>query len=313
MRYYLPTQSDGILRRAWRRLTSRPVPKFPRVVFVETQAGCNGLCVFCPYTTHHHTLPKGRMDDELYAAIVEECAHYRFTRFSPFLINEPLLDPHLEERLTLAKQKLRHARITLTTNASLLDKERTERLIATEALYRITVSFQSVDKNAYEKSMPGLNFDVSLANTNYLIDYVRAFRGRRPKITVTMLSTSLTEPYLEQSLRYWRARGVEARWTPFENRGGTIEDANSLTPGRMVSFVQCVRPFRQACITFDGLMVLCCADYMRQVVLGDLNRESIYDIWNGPRLRDIREALLTGRGGELPLCASCRIAERPSR
>jgi len=248
------------------------------------------------------------MTDELYAKIIDECSRHKLARFSPFLVNEPLLDRSLEERLALAKQKLGPTRITITTNASLLDEERAKRLIDTEALYRITVSFQSTDREIYGKTMPGLNFDKTFANVNHLIDYVARHPGHRPKLTVTMVHTSLSDSHVQDSLRYWQERGVEARVTELENRGGSVSEACGLAASGLHPFVECVRPFRQACITFDGLLVLCCVDYTRQVVLGDVNDESISDIWNGPRLRQIREDLSAGRADRLPLCAKCRIA-----
>jgi len=248
------------------------------------------------------------MTDELYAKVLDECARYKLTRFSPLLINEPLMDTSIEDRLLLAKSKLGRTRITLTTNASMLEPQRIERLIATEALYRITISFQSIDREVYEKTMPGLNFERSFANVNYLIDYVRQHRGRRPKITTTMVHTNLTDKHVKRSIEYWKSRGVEARCTALENRGGTVSAATALAPSTLHPFAKCTRPFRQACITFDGLMLLCCVDYTREVVLGDVNAESIYDIWNGSKMRQIREAMVAGRADKLPLCTKCQIA-----
>ena len=307
-RYYVPVEGQAWWRALARRLTRRRPPRFPRIVLVETRTGCNGMCVFCNYPTHRQQVPHGEMTDELYAKIVEECSRYPLLRFSPFNINEPLLDPKIEDRLALARDQLPNTRITITTNGSRLNDERIKRLIGLDALDEITVSFQSVNKDAYEQTMPGLKFDETFTNVNGLIDYVRAYGGKRPRITVTMVVTEATAPYLAESVRYWEGKGARARHTRLENRGGTV-DTNCLAAGRMTTYLGCRRPFQQAVINFDGVMVLCCADYLREVILGSVAEQTIQELWNGKRLNGIRAALLGGKTPPPKICRNCLIAD----
>jgi len=307
LKYYVPTKGEPWWRAIAKRLTRRKPPRFPRIVLVETRTGCNGMCVFCSYPTHHQSLPKGVMSDELYAKIVEECGRYRVLRFSPYNINEPTLDPKLEDRIQLAREHLRRTWISITTNGSLLDEERVSRLIGLDALDEIVISFQSTDKDAYERTMPGLSFDRTFANVNHLTDFVKAHRGRQPRLTVTMVETEETSPHVAESRRYWQNRGVRTRCTALENRGGTV-DTTCMTAKDMVAYRKCWRPFRQTAINFDGTMVLCCADYLREVMLGNVGEASIYELWNGKRLNAIRSALLDPDGRPPGICQRCLVA-----
>src|SRR5712691_10892820 len=117
-RYYLDEPGDALLTRALKRLTRRSIPPFPRTVQVETIAACDADCVWCPYGKIHPAPPAGRMSKERFARIVEECARNRVRRFSPYLTNEPLLDPEIHERVTLAAREIRGAKVVLTTNGS---------------------------------------------------------------------------------------------------------------------------------------------------------------------------------------------------
>jgi hypothetical protein len=45
------------------------------------------------------------------------------------------------------------------------------------------------------------------------------------------------------------------------------------------------------------------------MVLGDLNKEDLYQIWNSERFQEIRMKFLSGRAGEISLCRDCHIAE----
>ena len=247
------------------------------------------------------------MSDELYAKIVEECGRHRVLRFSPHNINEPTLDPKLEDRIQLAREQMPKTWISVTTNGSLLDEERVRRLIGLNVLSEIVISFQSVDKEAYERTMPGLNFDQTYANVNHLADFVKTYKGRRPRLTVTMVETEETSPHVAESLTYWRSKGARTRCTELENRGGTV-DTTRMAAKEMVTHRKCWRPFRQTAINFDGTMVLCCADYLREVVLGNVGEASIYELWNGKRLNAIRAALLDPNGRPPGICQRCLVA-----
>ena len=77
----------------------------------------------------------------------------------------------------------------------------------------------------------------------------------------------------------------------------------------MTYFSTCTRLFKQAYIMFNGDMVLCCVDYSRKEVLGNITDSSISAVWNGTRAREIRRRFLAHEFASLPLCGDCRIDE----
>ncbi|MBN1105373.1 MAG: SPASM domain-containing protein, partial [Deltaproteobacteria bacterium] len=46
-------------------------------------------------------------------------------------------------------------------------------------------------------------------------------------------------------------------------------------------------------------------DFNHEDVLGDLTEESLYDIWNGPRMTSYREAMCRGDFHQVPICCDC--------
>lgn len=57
-------------------------------------------------------------------------------------------------------------------------------------------------------------------------------------------------------------------------------------------------------IDVNGDAILCCGDWRRQEIIGNIQEENIYDIWNGDRLNHIRQELLDGnRTGKI--CERC--------
>lgn len=65
----------------------------------------------------------------------------------------------------------------------------------------------------------------------------------------------------------------------------------------------CTRPFEQMYIAYDGRAVLCCQDWMLDEVMGNVNEQSLEEIWNGKVYQRKRAELLAlDRQG---LCAKC--------
>ena len=77
---------------------------------VQTCSWCNLKCKFCPNS--YLDRPREAMDMAVYDRIIQELRDINFSgRFSPFLMNEPLLDNRLP------------ARTALSTNRSLLSRQ----------------------------------------------------------------------------------------------------------------------------------------------------------------------------------------------
>src|SRR2546428_6886446 len=95
-----------------------------------------------------------------------------------------------------------------------------------------------------------LRFARTLANVNHLLTEMRARRLSRPKIWITMVATSLIDA--PRAVAYWKSRGVRAKYTALENRGGNSPEAELLASGKMEYFSNCPRMFKQAYASFDG-------------------------------------------------------------
>ena len=74
---------------------------------------------------------------------------------------------------------------------------------------------------------------------------------------------------------------------------------------------KCPVPFQRLVIGSDGRAFMCINDEMGQVSIGDSHKESIYNIWNGPKLRDIRATHLKSLGTKTyEPCKVCYLARK---
>ena len=307
-RYYMILPGDDLLTRLHKRLTRRPVPKFPRNIQIQTQTGCNADCIFCPYGATAEGQPHGKMEWDLFRKIVDESAHHRVRRISPYLMNEPFVDRDIFHRIRYINEANPRAKVIITTNGSLLTPAVVEQILDLgEGLHELAISVQGIDPEAYEKTMRGgLKFDRTMANVEHLLAEMRRRQTTRPALWITMVDTEVIDA--RKAVEYWRSRGVNARYTMLENRGGNIADAHSYAHHEAMDyFSDCTRLFKQAYIKFNGDLVLCCTDYEAKIILGNIRDKSLYEVWNGEVATEIRRKFLTNRIGVISLCSVCKV------
>jgi hypothetical protein len=153
-----------------------------------------------------------------------------------------------------------------------------------------------------------MDFDRTMANVDQFLEAQRKRRLDRPELWVTMVDTTVIDA--RKAVDFWQSRGVNSKYTTLENRGGNIKDAESFSHTKeMPYYTTCTRLFKQAYIMFNGDLVLCCVDYSREQVLGNITDSSISAVWNGPVATGIRQRYLGHQFDRLPLCGVCKIDE----
>ncbi len=69
----------------------------------------------------------------------------------------------------------------------------------------------------------------------------------------------------------------------------------------------CFEPRRNFVIDSYGKVVLCYNDYLSEIVIGDLNKESIMRVWKGKRMSNIRKELARGNRKIYKMCEECDL------
>ncbi|MBU1062389.1 MAG: radical SAM protein [Candidatus Omnitrophica bacterium] len=284
---------------------------FPKYLSIQTTSLCNASCVFCPYREMQDIFPPKIMDMNLYNKIIDECANYKnVERIILYMNNEPLTDPYLLERINYAKEKIPWANVHILTNGLLLTEEMAERLINSK-LDWIGISFHGIRQETIENAM-GIPFGVTLKRIDGFVERARSKKDIKEYVMITFLRHEyLTGEEKEEVIGYWKSKGIE-RISYFDgpvSRAGNVKRlAKTHNKGRIVG-CNSIWADEMIHIVEDGKMVLCCMDWRREHVLGDLNNQSIYEIWNGERNKTWQ--LIYGKG-DMPdgfLCRKCEEAQ----
>ena len=278
----------------------------PDHVQIQTITGCNADCVFCPNGKTGRNIPRGlRMDKDLYCSIVDQSIALGIRRYSVYLMNEPMLDRNLPERIEYVSARIRKPQyVKVTTHGGLMTKRMAQGLLDS-GLNKLKISVQSLNPETYRDIM-GLDLAKTLRNIDRLLELKQRGGYKLPKLEIVMVDSIQTHKEIPAIKRYWQERDINLYIEPVENRADqkNIKDS-AVSAGELKPFSWCRRLMEQVYILHDGRMVQCCADWEQRSVMGDLKRESLADVWYGERYSDYRRKFAAGEVKGM-ICACCR-------
>lgn len=287
------------------------LPKFPRLIDIEMTNTCNFRCLMCPTGNFSQKRAKGFMEDDVFYKILDEIRPHktplRFIRWG-----EPLTHPRVLEYLRAC-----HGADVIThvnTNGSKLDDAMMDAILEIP-LDSLKFSFQGVDRKSYSE-MRNIDFFKELTAT---IRRLHEKRGTRTKpfiqvsTTITYESKELVQafrsalaPYCDSLnvgrtvLEYVDLNAVRLRDAEFEElkRLKELESVVKVHP-------ECPEVFDKLSVNWDGKITACCMDSDDMMIIGDIRKQTLAEIWDSEILNGYRALLADMRHDELPLCRSC--------
>lgn len=289
----------------YRRETEPSAP--PLRLWIEPTSRCNLECPYCP----NRDLPKaelGFMSLDLFQKIIADAARFGVHDVNLFHRGESLVHRGLCEMIAAAREAGLATR--LHTNGSFLDRRKAERLIEA-GLDFISFSVDGYTREVYEKNRVGGDFETTVAN---LVEFLRlkAECGSRRPFTVLQVMEIGVDPAGAAAER--RAFLGRFRGLPLDrfyvrqphNWAGNVETVTvEALRGAGLSQICCTFPWYSMTVLFDGRVSACPQDFMAEIVLGDLRKQTLEEVWEGEPMRRLREAHHQRFLGDLPACARC--------
>lgn len=279
---------------------------------LETTNTCSYNCVFCPHEKMQR--PLGTMSMELYRRIIAEAATIPSIEMVTLTgLGETLQDRFIVERIRHARRTLpAGVKIDMYTAGGLLRPATTDALLdaGLDVLY-VSLNATSREKRLeimrvddYEKVVPYVQYAVQA------FDRAAEARGlvgspNRPRVIVKgiaskdLMEVGEHEQFQEAWGGDWEKGGaaylhLEGNWA------GSMGQAMRTVPRSA-----CRRALSQIMVLWDGKVVTCCFDAEGERVFGDLNRQTLREIYSDPEAVAFREAHVNGRRSELDLCRTC--------
>lgn len=269
--------------------------RIPSMIQIESSTACTGKCKFCPVGKGLKR-QGGSMTDDLFNKIILDANSLQIKRILLFLNGEPFVFNRLFDWLDILRN---HKMVTnIFTNASHLTKEKSDKLISyADVVEDIVFSLSGKDTVTHNQIM-GLDHDKVKENVSY---FSKVNKGTI-KTSAHMPLFSATSQWVKEWKKIWGPIVGSANTTQMFNWAGDINDP-MLSGGVRKP---CLR-LDQMTILWNGKVNLCCMDAEGQVILGDLNTQSIAEVFNGPVASYYYETHKNNKWEDLDLCRKCNL------
>jgi len=215
-------------------------------------------------------------------------------------------DPLLDKNLGNVIKKLSENGLEsyFSCNPANIDVEKTIEMMASGLTY-LKYSFESTDDEEFKQIRGNAaNFTEAYKKTIEIIETKESL-GYDTIIVITMIDVNkedqkeefqrLRDVFMEKDV-YIYLKSEDQQWYREDETLKTyLEERNRVIPtgdyhGTKAIHWQevCKHPWMSMTVKSDGFITMCMEDYNNEIILGDANNNSLYDIWNGDEYKKFR-------------------------
>ena len=278
---------------------------FPKVILIDTISYCNLKCSMCVHKEMKRQ--KGIMSWNLFTKIINEIAEVdKSVRVWMVFFGEALLlkrkKPTIFDMIAYAKRE-GLTDVVLNSNANLLGKSVAERLICS-GLDAIYIGIDAFKPDTYARIRVGGNYEKVVQNTIQLMKLKKLMNSEKPEVFVQFVEIDINQNEKEDFIQFWNQQGAVVKIRPMVSWAGLVDAPNLVIGG--VERWPCYWAMRTMSITDTGKVVTCAVDLDAKFIAGDINHQSLKEVWNG-KLKELRQSHLLKQFHALPEnCRECK-------
>lgn len=277
---------------------------FPSQVNVDLIEKCNYACIHCPYTmlSQKKQMTAARFSKELNQKLVDEVRQYgcHQTQQIRYTANgEPFLHPQIMDILEYAV-KNSGTFVTITTNGSLVDKERAEKLLEI-GIGLIDFSLDAYKEETYQAIRVHGQLEKVKGNILYMLKK-KSEGNYKTKIVVSFVVQEKNQNEQSDFEQYWKSQGVDyVIFRKLHSAGGEMfqcEKKGITQP--------CVYPWERICLDAKGRLQYCPNSWGENLNF-DFNfaEHSIHELWSSDVYEALRKEHLSDTFERFKHCETC--------
>lgn len=269
----------------------------PMTLIIENTGKCNLKCPMCPREFGEY--PAEDFDFSLFKSLIDQVKDQSELVF-PWGLGEPLLNPDIFDMVRYCRDAGLYT--VVSTNATLLNEDRGRRLIDA-GLDNLIIAFDGTTADVYEKYRKNARFEKVKENVHQFLE----LKGKMSSdlfVVLQMVRLPGNTHQVKDFHRMWSIEGVdEIRIKEDEVviPGVSLEEKNKKNLRRNPCYQLWQGPVH---INYQGDFRPCCHMYNTDPV-GNVNEESISELWNSTKMQALRQAHLDGDLSAYPDCENC--------
>lgn len=289
-------------RQRWHEYPNKHiVGNFPIHLDIESTYRCNLKCPFCARTFDNWGNSSTEdLDFSLFKKIIDEGAKNNLYSIKLSLRGEPLLHKQISKMISYAKDN-GIIDVYFNTNAVLL-KEKIIYNLINAGLDRISISFDGVNKEEYEKNRYPAKFEKVIENIKLLRNIKDNLNVMHPQIRVQTVLTSSIKKNLTKYIDFWKNIADEVSY--LDMRKESPEDDHR---GIIANWC-CPFLWQRMTILCDGTIIPCLlhgvSDFSK-FTIGNVKNLNIKDAWIGKKISRFRDFNKKGHAYKLEACDQC--------
>ncbi len=292
------------------------ISDFPTMLILQGSSYCNLTCLMCKRRVvvdkrEKTGLGNGYISLELIEHIASQCSREeKFLGFQFALYGEPLMNPKIVPIIECIKSY--DLKVQIVTNGSYLDRQMAESLMDA-GLDKIKISFQGTTPEKYAFWRNTDQYEKVVENIHRLVKIKRE-KNSSLFIQVGTSSSDDTLEELEKFIAYWDKVVNHVYWnyTVLSHVEDDIEIAKRPMLRRAPRRIEkCIEPFKRMAVMWNGKVTQCVSD--EEHFVGDLNEHTIRKVWNGDKMKNNRETIITYGNVISKTCEICCVQPPDSK
>jgi radical SAM protein with 4Fe4S-binding SPASM domain len=313
----MTSNSTYSLLRAQPRVSLRDtVPlRAPFALYVEPTNICNFKCVYCPESFSDFEERSGglhRLDLGAFERISDQVLELGGVKtLNLYMMGEPFVNKNLADFIRIAKRKKIADRVIITSNGSLLTEDASRRVIEA-GLDFLRISIYGGDSEPFARKTQS---KIPLDRVHRNVARFKALRDEMKGSTFLYVKMIDSGDAAENQhfLDLFSPIADEIVLEPVMNwndpEEGNLAQVDREAMLQTALFQKkknvCPFPFYTLVVHSDLRVSVCCVDWAKETVVGDLKTQTLAEVWRGERLREFQLAHLDRRRSEISACRNC--------
>jgi radical SAM protein with 4Fe4S-binding SPASM domain len=299
------------------RLLQKPIQwGVPFSISIEPTTACNLRCPECPSGLRSFSRPTGNLRSDFFRKTIDDL-HRDLSFLIFYFQGEPYINPDFLDMVQYASQR---GIYTITsTNGHFLNEENARKTIES-GLDRLIISVDGSTQEVYEQYRKSGKLEVVLQGARNVVKWKKELKSKTPHLIFQFLVVRPNEHQIPEIYKLAEEIGIDevrlktaqiydyAQGNPLipkqdrYSRYRRQADGSYRIKNQLLN--HCWKLWHACVITWDGVVVPCCFDKDAKYRMGNLQEQSLREVWQQEPYREFRQQLMKGRD-KIDICTNC--------